>query len=87
MANNLFLLCERHFYLLIRWVDAHAQNTVKLLTKHGYLTENVDQILARNDNTLPGERDGKEIADFLKNKNALVTMAFQIDVQGVFKAK
>ena len=43
--------------------------------------------MSRDDNTEAAERDGKEIIDFLKNKNALVTMAFQIDVQGVFKAK
>ena len=76
-----------HFYLLIRWVDEHAKNTEKLLTKHEYVLENVEQILERNDNTLAGERDGREIVNFLRNKNALVTMAFQVDVQGVFKAK
>ena len=48
-----------HFYLLIRWVDEHAKNTEKLLTKHEYVLENVEQILERNDNTAAGERDGK----------------------------
>ena len=70
---------------MIRWVASHAINTEKILDKHQYILENVENILERNDNTPAGIRDGQEIVDFLKNKNALVTMAFQIDIQGVFK--
>ena len=55
------------------------------MEKHPYLLENVKSIVARDDNTEAGLRDGEEIVDFLENKNALVTMAFQLDVQSVFK--
>ena len=55
------------------------------MEKHPYLLENVKSIVARDDNTEAGLRDGTEIVDFLENKNALVTMAFQLDVQSVFK--
>ena len=72
---------------LNRWVAASAQNNEKLLDKHPYVLENVNLILERNDNTQTGTVDGQEIVDFLTNKNALVTIAFQKDIQSVFKAK
>ena len=70
-----------------RWVASHAEITEKLLAKQQYIVKNVETISARNDNTEAAARDSQAILDFLTNKNALVTMAFQLDVQGVFKAK
>ena len=70
-----------------RWVASHVEAMIKLLEKWQYLLENVSNIFARDDNTEVGKENAEEILDFLKNKHALVTMAFNIDVQSVFKSE
>ena len=70
-----------------RWVASHVEAMIKLLTKWKYILENVWSILARQDNTEVGEKKANDIINFLENKHAMVAIAFNIDVQTIFKAE
>ena len=68
-----------------RWVASHVEAMIRLLMKWKYILENVMSILGRQDNTEVGERKANNIIDFLQNKHAMMAIAFNIDVQSVFK--
>ena len=70
-----------------RWVASHVEAMIKLLLKWQYILENILSILGRQDNTGVGEEQANEVANFLQNKHAIVAIAFNIDVQGVFKGE
>ena len=81
----MYLYISFPFY---RWVSSHYISMLKIFTNLEHLLNNLQSIAETKGKFGEGARnDADDLYDFLSNKNAIMHIVFNFDVQALFKVR